>query len=501
VIIDRSKEHEAARLRGSLLEFTRFFLKYMTQRDFILSNPIGRESHQITICRELTRLTRLECNPPRLAIHVPPGYGKTMHVCMWIAWCYTHYPDCNFLYISYSHNLAAKHTSFIKNLMSSEVYRYLFDVEISRDSRAKDHFSTTAGGSVAAFGSSGAITGRDAGLPGLDRFSGAVVIDDPIKPDDAHSSTMRENVLKNYEETIRQRARGVNVPYVYIGQRVHEEDLGAYFLSGNDVKPWNNLVLKALDDKANALYPEVNPAADLILMQEKSPYVFASQYQQDPTPAGGGIFKTHWIVELDDYPEITQTFITADTAETNKNYNDATVFSFWGVYEIESLGRKTGVTALHWIDCIELRIEPKDLKSHFLDFWRECNRFKIAPLIAAIEKKSTGVTLLSVLDDIRGIDIREIQRNRSSGNKTERFLRAQPYVASKQLSINAEAKHKELVFNHLRKITMNESHRFDDICDTMADAIEIALIEKQLDSTQTAYKHNRMPDHTAGMFT
>ena len=500
-MLDMYKEEEASRLRGSLLEFTRFFLKHMTKRDFILSNPDGRESHQITICRELSKLTRLEADDLRLAIHVPPGYGKTMHVCMWIAWCYTHHADCNFLYISYSHTLAAKHTSFIKNLMSSEIYRYLFDVEISRDSRAKDHFTTTKGGSVAAFGSSGAITGRDAGLPGLDRFTGGVVIDDPIKPDDAHSSTIRENVLKNYEETIRQRARGVNVPYVYIGQRVHEEDLGAYFIEQKDTKHWNNLVLKALNDRAQALYPEVQPQADLLALQDKAPYVFASQYQQDPMPSGGGIFKPEWIIQLEDYPEITQTFITADTAETNKSYNDATVFSFWGVYEIETMGIKTGLTGLHWIDCIELRIEPKDLKSYFLDFWRECNRFKTPPLIAAIEKKSTGVTLISVLDDLRGVEIREIQRTRASGSKTERFLRVQPYMAGKQLSINEDAKHKTVILEHLRKITANESHRFDDIADTMADAVEISLIEKQMDCQQSVYKPSYAPKGYNSMFS
>ena len=63
-----------------------------------------------------------------------------------------------------------------------------------------------------------------------------------------------------------------------------------------------------------------------------------------------------------------QTFITADTAETNKSYNDATVFSFWGVYEIETMGRKTANIGLHWIDCAEMRIEPKDLRDAFLDF-------------------------------------------------------------------------------------------------------------------------------------
>ena len=74
-------------------------------------------------------------------------------------------------------------------------------------------------------------------------------------------------------------------------------------------------------------------------MQEKSPYVFSSQFQQNPIPAGGSIFKPDWFVTLDFEPEILMTFITADTAETNKSYNDATVFCFWGLYEIETMGR------------------------------------------------------------------------------------------------------------------------------------------------------------------
>ena len=78
----------------------------------------------------------------------------------------------------------------------------MFGVSLRHDSKAKDYFKTTANGAVAAFGSGGAITGQDGGLPGLDRFSGAIIIDDPIKPDEATSDTIRESVLSNYSETI-----------------------------------------------------------------------------------------------------------------------------------------------------------------------------------------------------------------------------------------------------------------------------------------------------------
>ena len=95
--LDLEKEELASRLRGSLQEFTRFFTKHITNRNYIISNPIGRESHQITICRELTAMTRLEYPDENLLINVQPGSGKSLQICMWIAWCYTHFSACNFM--------------------------------------------------------------------------------------------------------------------------------------------------------------------------------------------------------------------------------------------------------------------------------------------------------------------------------------------------------------------------------------------------------------------
>ncbi len=462
--IDLDKEQHRAQLLGSLLEFTRFFYEDLTKRPFIISQPIGRESHHITVARELTNLFRVQKEAHGLDINIPPGYGKSVMVCMFVSWCYAHYSDCNFIYISYSHELAAAHTSFIKQVMSLPKYRYLFDVEISRDTRAKDHFRTNGGGEVAAFGSSGAVTGRNAGSPGLNRFSGAVIIDDAHKPNEVHSDSIRETVKRNYRETILQRPRDIRVPILFMGQRLHEDDLPAYLLSGEDVRKWDTLILKGLDDAGNALYPEVQNAAYLKELKEKHPFVFSSQIQQEPIPSGGSLFKEEWFHICDFEPEIIYTFITADTAETSKSYNDASVFSFWGLYEVETMGRKTGQYALHWLDCLETRVEPKDLKDVFLDFWGDCMRHKVIPMVAAIEKKSTGVTLLSVLKELRGMQMRDIERNASSGSKTARFLAAQPYIASKLISFTKDSRHMKMCIDHMTKITATDSHRHDDIC-------------------------------------
>lgn len=483
MIWDADKEQIASELRGSLLAFTKYFFKHITGKDFIVSQPIGRESHQITICKTLTKIKNLELL--REIINVQPGSGKSTLLSMFTAWCIAQYPDSNFLYISYSHELASKHTAFIKSIVSSTMFKFLFDVDVSQDSRAKDSFSyglvgSSAKGCVRAFGSSGSVTGQDAGLPGLDRFSGCIVLDDVHKPDEVFSDTIRQGVIDNYDQTIRQRVRGINVPIVCIAQRLHEQDLPAWLMSGKDTDEWHTTILKAIDEQGWALYPEMMPKDKLLVLQDKSPYVFASQYQQDPIPSGGALFKPEWFIELDKEPELLMTFITADTAETDKSWNDATSFSFWGLYEIEHLGKKTGELGIHWLDCAEIRIEPKDLESAFMDFYSSCSMHKTSPMIAAIEKKSTGVTLVSVLSKLRCLQIREIDRNRSSGSKTQRFLQMQPYVASKRISFTQGAKHKELCISHMSKITANNTHRHDDIADTLQTAIQIALIEKTL---------------------
>ncbi len=491
-MIDLEKEHLSAELKGSLLQFCQYFYPILTGRPFIISNPPGRESHQITICKALTKAFRLEIKDNRLMINVAPGSGKSTLLSFWVAWALTHYPDSRFLYISYSKVLAAKHTETIKRIIQLPHFNYLFDVRIRHDSKAREYFQTTAGGAVAAFGSGGAITGQDAGLPGLSRFSGAVIIDDAHKPDEVHSDTIRESVIDNYRETIQQRGRGINVPYIFIGQRLHEDDIGNYLLNGNDGYTWHQVILKSIDDAGNPMYPEAFPLEMLRIKQERDPYVFASQHQQNPIPSGGALFKPDWFVQLPEEPEILSTFITADTAETNKSWNDATAFSFWGIYEIDNFGVKTGEFGLHWLDCVELRIEPKDLKSAFIEFWQGCMSHPKAPLIAAIEKKSTGVTLISVLQELRGIQIRQIDRTRASGSKTQRFLEIQPYLASRRISFTEHAKHVQLCIDHMSKITANDTHRHDDICDTLADAVKIALIDK------TLHYINKQDDKVAG---
>lgn len=473
-----------AKLLGSLILFTRVFFKLRTGREFEISEPPGRESHIITMCRSLTQAQRGDVR--RLIMNVPPRYGKTEQCIHFIAWCLARYPDSNFIYTSYSHSLAKKQTAIVRQIVSMPEYRRLFGVEIAKESSAKDNFETTAGGSVYAAGAGGTITGRGAGIQNVDRFGGCIVIDDIHKPSEVTSDTMRKSIIDWYLNTLASRVNNPSkTPVIFIGQRLHEDDLAANLLDGYDGNDWDRVVLKAIGPSGNPLNPKMHSIEELRKMQDKMPYEFSSQYQQDPQPSGGGIFKPEWFARLEEDPEMISTFITADTAETNKTHNDATVFSFWGLYKIIQDGIDTDVYGLHWIDCHECWVEPKDLKSEFLQFYSGCMRHEVKPQMAAIEKKSTGVTLVSVLQEMQGLQIMDIERTRASGSKTQRFLEVQPYIASKRISLNIYARHTGMCIDHMRKITANDSHRNDDIADTCADAIKLALIDKILVSRHT----------------
>jgi len=422
----------------------------------------------------------------RLIINVPPRYGKTELLIHFVAWALGQYPDSNFLYVSYSLGLAKKQTKTIRSILMLNEYRDIFEFSLSEDSSAQGNFETSKGGSVYAAGADGEITGRGAGIKGTDRFGGCIVIDDIHKPSEVNSDTIRQSVNDWYFNTLQSRLNDPEkTPIIFIGQRLHEDDLAGNLLNSGE---WETVIIPALDAANNPLHPQMHSYEKLMKMQETMPYVFASQYQQDPQPAGGGIFKPEWFYQTEDDPEILATFICADTAETDKSYNDATVFSFFGLYRIKEGEYDVGLLGLHWIDCLEIRIEPKDLEAEFMAFYATCMRYKVKPRLVAIEKKSTGVTLLSTLKNMRGIQVMDVERTKASGNKTTRFLEIQPIVASRQISIPENGRHTARVLDHMRKITANDSHRHDDIADTLYDGIKLGIIDNIVLNTSPA-KH------------
>lgn len=290
--------------REELYEFSRWM--FWKRRGYLW---LKAEQH-VVICDALMRVFRGECK--RLIINVPPRYSKTeIAVVNFIAWALGKVPDAEFIHTSYSGRLAGNNAWQARELVLHEEYRRIFpDTQLRTDSSAKDEWRTTAGGCVYAVGAGGTITGYGAGKhrPG---FAGAIIIDDPHKADEARSDVMRQNVLDWFQNTLESRCNSPDTPIILIMQRLHESDLSGWLLGrkpgdppcpGGNGEVWEHVCLPALREDGSALWPEKHTAADLRRMQEAEPYTFSGQYQQQPSPAEGGIFKPDMISVVDAVP-------------------------------------------------------------------------------------------------------------------------------------------------------------------------------------------------------
>lgn len=482
-------------LKSSLIEFTKYFYKLRTGREFQIRPAENRVSFIETIVPPLESTLKCDPNYRRMILRCPPRYGKTEMMVHYVPWALANFPDGKFLYVSYNAELAVKQTKTIRRIISLPEYEALFGIKILSDSRANHDFELSTGGSVVGVGSGGTITGQGAGIPDVDRFGGSIIIDDIQKASEVSSDKYRSSIKNWWSETLHSRVNNPRTPIIVIGQALHEDDVVQNLMNGHDGDHYNAIIIKALDEANNALMPSQHTKEQLLNMKEVMPYVFASQYQQNPIPAGGGLFRENWFHPLlDEIPDnIEFTFITVDTAETEKTYNDATVFSFWGVYKIKSGDIETDTYGLHWMDCDQLWIEPKDLQNELMGFYESSMRFKVKPSMVAIEKKSTGVTLISNLKQIPGMRIVEIQRTKDGGSKTTRFIEMQPYIASKRITLHINSKHASMCIEQMKKITANDSHRYDDIADTVYDAIRLALIDGSIIGMQKSKLEHKVP--------
>lgn len=280
----------------------------------------AKAEHHKIICDALMRVYRGECT--RLIINMPPRYSKTI-LCVidFIAWTLGHYPDAEYIHTSYSGRLATGNSWMTRGLVQHEMYQRIFPaVQLRDDSQAKDEWRTTAGGCVYAVGAGGTITGYGAGKH-REGFGGAIIIDDPSKPDEIRSDIMRQNVIDWFQNTLESRKNSPHTPIILIMQRLHEQDLSGWLLAGGNGEKWEHVCLPALVDEGlpteRALWPEKHDVETLKRMQGASPYIFAGQYQQSPAPPEGNLFKPDNIPIVDalyEYMNYVRAWDLASTA-------------------------------------------------------------------------------------------------------------------------------------------------------------------------------------------
>ena len=132
----------------------------------------------------------------RLAIQLPPRHLKSLLASVaFPAWVLGHDPSAEILCVSYAQELADKWSRDCRRIVLSPWYRALFPTRLAPSRQAMAEFETTAKGCRIATSVGGVLTGRGADL---------IVIDDPLKPEEALSDPCRASANEWYDSTLSQ---------------------------------------------------------------------------------------------------------------------------------------------------------------------------------------------------------------------------------------------------------------------------------------------------------
>jgi predicted phage terminase large subunit-like protein len=240
-------------------------------------------------------------------------------------------------------------------------------------------------------------------------------------------------------------------------QRLHEDDLSGWLLNGGSGEKWESLVIPARNPDGSSFWPEQFPPDMLDRLEQSSPYVFAGQYMQRPSPIGGGIFKDEWWRFYDAMPPLKWRAIYADTAQKTKEQNDYSVFQCWG---------QTQTGQIVMLDMVRGKWEAPELETMARAFWnKHLSQTYHGPLRAfKVEDKVSGTGLIQKLKR-EGIPIIPIQRN---VDKVTRAFDAAPYIQSGNVYIMSNIDH---LVDFMSEASVFPNGTHDDMIDAAMSAI------------------------------
>ena len=443
-------------------------------------------------------------------LNLPPGGTKTEFWSIALP-AYAHIKSerrCRFLNTSYADTLVKRNSKRTRDMIKSQEWQHLWPSNFKTDQAEEWQLADDKGRSVFEVVSrsmGGQITGGRGGYPGPG-FSGAVMQDDPDKPEDMFSATKREKQQRIQVDTIRSR-RGdkgkINpTPIIIIQQRLHQLDTSGFLLSGGMGIEFDQIKIPALIDESFiatlpdgiredcwkcvkdteqingywSYWPEMEDIGQLMDLWERNEYTFQSQYMQSPIALGGQIFHSDWWKWYGDQEgcdvarpiTFEYRFITGDTAMKTGERNDFSVFMCWGVWQ----GK------LYLLDVLRGKWEAPELRTMFINFtskhW-DLNGGNYGILRSVhIEDKASGTGLIQEASRQIQLPITAVQRG-AGQNKTVRARDAAPQIKMGNVLLPmGEPWVMDFVSEH-SQFTEDDSHDWDDQVDNTCDAVEIAL--------------------------
>ena len=371
-------------------------LSSFIQKSFATVDPSATYQHNWHIDAIAWQLERcLAGEVRRLIITLPPRNLKS--ICTSVAfpaWALGHDPARRIIVASYSEDLARKHSRNCRAVIESPWYRAVFPwARLDPEKNTELEFMTTKRGFRLATSVGGTLTGRGGNF---------IIIDDPLKPSDAFSEAKREAVKQWYDGTLYSRLDSkIDDVIVIVMQRLHVDDLVGHVLEQEE---WVHLSLPAIAEAPeriqigpgrfhsrqprDLLHPAHEPM-EALERQKKvyGSYFFSAQYQQEPTPPGGGMIKWDWFRFYEKVPPLApndRIVQSWDTASKAGELHDFLVCTTW---------LEQG-NSYYLVDVFRERLDYPDLKRCVVD---EARRHDAD--VVLIEDKGSGTHLIQELDD------------------------------------------------------------------------------------------------------
>lgn len=396
---------------NDLLFFTRYIYKENHRRNFIIA------PHLVLIANALQDVASGKTK--RLIINIPPRYGKTeLAVKCFISWCLAKNPQSKFIHLSYSSDLALDNSSQTKEYIESQSFQDIWEMELKADAKGKQKWFNKDGGGVYATASGGAITGFGAGVAESKQFAGAIIIDDPLKPDDATSDVRRNSVNERYNSTIRSRVNDRETPIIVIMQRLHEEDLSGFLLAGGSGEEWEHLCLPALNELNEPLWQDKHSFIELEQIRQANRYNFAGQYMQQPAPDEGGEWRKDWfkIVDKSEVPLNSLKWeLFIDGAYTKNTANDPSGFQ---------IGAKWNNNYVIY-SSIDKYLEMPDLLKFIPN---HINSLDVKVSLILVEPKASGKSIAQMINTETRLNIAEIKSTFVNNSKIENVRTCSAFI-------------------------------------------------------------------------
>lgn len=413
VLLEEKRRREA---RGDLNAYCRYIeipgapINDDDQCDEFYPDTVTPAKHHELLNNALMRVEAGEIR--RLMVFMPPGSAKSTYgTVTFPTWYMGRKRGRRVITTGYGTELALKFSRKCRQITRSNQYRELFDTELTPDNKAVHDWSLTNSSALMAAGILAGITGNRAD---------GIVIDDPIKGrEEADSPVIREKIWEEYRTSVRTRLKP-NGFITIIQTRWHEDDLSGRILPADwdgqsgwvrarDGEMWYVICLQAectRDDDPLGRKPgewlwtewftPEHWAQEKITQGSRN---WSALFQQVPKPSEGGIFKRAWFRRYRERPvKFDLLVLSIDSANKERELNDPSVASLWGVLAIES---RHDYYLLHvWRARVEYPLLKHTVKNLFA---------RDKPDSVLIEDKSSGQSLIQELRDETTIPVVAIE--------------------------------------------------------------------------------------------